>query len=213
VTVYRSLVISDVCKIVGLKPWAIYNRVKKGRFPQRIQETNERWAIWALEDILAWLAENGKTPQCDLAEFEWGYIYPEPEKYTGPDADETIIIPENDPNTVEHIFATKRVIGNEALMRPAIYFLLHENAIVYVGKALMPLARLASHMNVKTFDSFTLFPCPKEHLDLFEAYYLFKFRPKYNCRIGRGLMQTLYSKRRLEQIDMKEMFKMIGDDA
>ena len=67
-----------------------------------------------------------------------------------------------------------------------VYFLVANKAIVYVGQSVNVYARISAHTD-KTFDSFTVIPCQKEHLDVLESLYIHLLNPvlnghdKHNC--------------------------------
>ncbi len=64
-----------------------------------------------------------------------------------------------------------------------IYFLIQGNEIVYVGQTISPFfSRIAGHMN-KLFDSFVFISAENEMLNDLEAYYIVKFKPKYNVAL------------------------------
>lgn len=64
--------------------------------------------------------------------------------------------------------------------RCGIYFLIKGEEIVYVGQSTNIFYRVGQHEGVKDFDTFTYLECDKEHLDLLEARYITKIKPKYN---------------------------------
>lgn len=46
--------IGDVCRIVGLKRWAVYNNIRKQGFPKPVK-LNGRVARWIETDVRAWV--------------------------------------------------------------------------------------------------------------------------------------------------------------
>ena len=60
-----------------------------------------------------------------------------------------------------------------------VYFLISNKTIVYVGQSVNVYARLSGHGD-KNFDSFTVIPCPKEHLDVLESLYIHVMNPVFN---------------------------------
>jgi hypothetical protein len=60
-----------------------------------------------------------------------------------------------------------------------VYFLIANRKIVYVGQSVNVYARISGHTH-KTFDSFTVIPCPKEHLNVLESLYIHMFDPPLN---------------------------------
>lgn len=61
-----------------------------------------------------------------------------------------------------------------------VYFLLHNQKIVYVGQSIDCLRRVASHKIDKTFDAYHIIPLDRSALVDVEAAYIAKYRPKYN---------------------------------
>lgn len=82
---------------------------------------------------------------------------------------------------------SKTLVSAEAILSAAkpwqsftgVYFLISENKIVYVGQSVNVYARISGHTH-KKFDSFTVLPCPKEHLNLLESLYIHMFDPPLN---------------------------------
>lgn len=64
---------------------------------------------------------------------------------------------------------------------PGVYFLLHEEEVVYVGQSTSPGSRIAQHTKDKIFDRVLLIPT--NDLDNVEAKYIKKFQPKYNVML------------------------------
>lgn len=60
-----------------------------------------------------------------------------------------------------------------------VYFLIFKNKIIYVGQSVNVYARISGHTH-KKFDSFTVLPCPKEHLNVLESLYIHMFDPPLN---------------------------------
>jgi hypothetical protein len=83
--------------------------------------------------------------------------------------------------------ASKTLVSAEAILSAAkpwqsftgVYFLISNNKIVYVGQSVNVYARISGHTH-KTFDSFTVLPCPKEHLNVLESLYIHMFDPPLN---------------------------------
>ena len=92
------------------------------------------------------------------------------------------------------------------LIRPAIYFLLHSGAVVYVGQSRMPIQRIYAHRStwgkkkadewrrmgrapVKAviFDEVFLLRTGLENLDEIERQMIQRYRPKYNVHHNRGV--------------------------
>ena len=61
-----------------------------------------------------------------------------------------------------------------------VYFLIENDAIVYVGQSIEVYSRLSAHFRSFTFDRVTIVECPRERLDSLELLYIQKFSPKHN---------------------------------
>lgn len=63
-----------------------------------------------------------------------------------------------------------------------IYFLVHQDDVVYVGKSLNVYARVQQHLQQqsKSFDRWCFFSCPPADLDRLEGYYIKAIRPLHN---------------------------------
>lgn len=70
------------------------------------------------------------------------------------------------------------IIDNSNLS--VIYFLIHENQIVYVGSSANGLSRIYQHIKDKKFDAYSYIVIPSERRAELENEYIFKFNPKYN---------------------------------
>lgn len=69
-----------------------------------------------------------------------------------------------------------------------VYFLIHQDEIVYVGKTTNLVRRYSTHRSEgrKIFDSFSYIELPsgdEEKLQYVETFYIWKFEPKYNQAI------------------------------
>ena len=60
-----------------------------------------------------------------------------------------------------------------------VYFLVHDNEIVYVGQSVHIYSRIAQHQD-KTFDRYAFVPCKEELLDVLESLYIHVLKPKLN---------------------------------
>lgn len=61
-----------------------------------------------------------------------------------------------------------------------IYFLIHGEAVVYVGQAIDVVARIAAHSATKKFDRWNWIPCKRSDLDRTERVYINALLPKLN---------------------------------
>ena len=60
-----------------------------------------------------------------------------------------------------------------------IYFLIHKNEIIYIGKSIHIFRRITQHyLNKKEFDAFFYFKCNIDDMDALEKFYIKKFKPK-----------------------------------
>ena len=60
-----------------------------------------------------------------------------------------------------------------------VYFLLHDDEIVYVGQSVHIYSRIAGHAD-KKFNRYAYIPCPPEALDVLESLYIHLLRPALN---------------------------------
>jgi len=99
-----------------------------------------------------------------------------------------------------------------------IYFLIEGNEIVYVGQSIDCDLRVRRHIfeGEKVFSRYHIMPCHQDHLNLYEAYCLWKFQPKYNTHIPIQQFVTVfgaYVKKRgikLKGKGMAQIVKMGG---
>jgi hypothetical protein len=73
--------------------------------------------------------------------------------------------------------------------RCGVYFLIHDDEIVYVGQSINIHQRIGEHEKTKIFTTFTYVECSYEELNKIEARYIDMFKPKYNYNyLGRLVM-------------------------
>lgn len=84
-----------------------------------------------------------------------------------------------------------------------IYFLFKHNTIVYVGQTTNGLKKVFDHTD-KNFDEYVFVRCRKSELNVLEAAYIKKFRPKYNITHNTDF-QRIKNKRK----DKKRGFKIV----
>ena len=66
-----------------------------------------------------------------------------------------------------------------------VYFLIHQNKIVYVGQSVNVWSRIGAHAaEGKTFSSASFVVCDKKHLDVVEALYIHTLRPRLNGNVS-----------------------------
>lgn len=63
---------------------------------------------------------------------------------------------------------------------PGVYFLWHGDEVVYVGKAVNLLRRIAQHLADKTFDHYSYIECALEDLDSIERRAIMALKPRLN---------------------------------
>lgn len=80
------------------------------------------------------------------------------------------------------LLAEAEIIGASRSIRKicGIYFLIHEEEVIYVGQSIDFYSRLAAHLRTFKFDSVTVIECPREKLDSLELLYIQKFSPRCN---------------------------------
>lgn len=68
--------------------------------------------------------------------------------------------------------------------RYVLYFLIHKDSVVYVGKTHYLESRLLAHKKDKVFDCYSFIECRNDlELDLLEFQYILFLNPKYNLRL------------------------------
>ncbi len=85
--------------------------------------------------------------------------------------------------SLPEIINKKRQLQNSKYS--GVYFLIHNNIIVYVGSSKTNVfARIFAHIAdndlKKEFDSYYCLSYPKYRVEHLEAYFIYKFKPKYN---------------------------------
>ena len=80
------------------------------------------------------------------------------------------------------MLTTDGVLARAIPMRTGIgvYFLIREGVIVYVGKSVNVMARIAAHYADKAFDSYTWVRCSRAKMAQLELDYIDLFMPEYN---------------------------------
>lgn len=66
----------------------------------------------------------------------------------------------------------------------AVYFLIRNGRVVYVGQSVNVYARIGDHAVYKDFDSYFILPMPQEMLVAEEAKYIHHFKPVENKTLG-----------------------------
>ena len=85
---------------------------------------------------------------------------------------------------VDEILTKAQVFHNGC----GIYFLVDGEEIVYVGCSKHALTRVANHIFNKKFDRCALLPCTLEEMLELETRYIIKYRPRYNSKDKRLLV-------------------------
>ena len=88
-------------------------------------------------------------------------------------------------------YTEEEIVQHASMYRhdyPGIYILLSLDEIVYVGQSVNVGRRLEEHWNElkKDFNRYFVIRCERENLNKLEAYYILRFRPKYNIAIPKG---------------------------
>ena len=73
-------------------------------------------------------------------------------------------------------FKTYEIPGG---IQNAIYFLVNNDEVIYVGQTKNGLKRILQHGD-KVFNKYSFIEKPIEELDYWEDYYIMKYQPKYN---------------------------------
>lgn len=86
---------------------------------------------------------------------------------------------------IKQLFSEEEILSLGRPYSPSvgIYFLIHEDRIVYVGQSVNCEGRIHGHTTgaeQKLFDSYHIVGCPVHKLDELEALYIQKFRPPLN---------------------------------
>ena len=127
---------------------------------------NRRGAKWSLEDIEAFVRKCRLDP------------LPRREQLR------RIAVARLDPNpTMDRQLTWKSVTENKVRFPysgPAVYFLFVGDDLVYIGKSLNLLHRVASHFGQKEFDHFSFITCTAGEIDELERRAIVKFRPPLN---------------------------------
>ncbi len=87
----------------------------------------------------------------------------------------TKVFPKDVPAKLQ--LAAKRLI--EVQHTVGVYFLCHNDEVVYVGQSIDVGSRIRQHTDKEFTRAFCL-PCPEDHLNRVEAAFIALFRPKYN---------------------------------
>jgi hypothetical protein len=74
----------------------------------------------------------------------------------------------------------------DALHAAAVYFLIADGEVVYVGQTVNLYARIGSHREDKIWDRVLFLPVPREDLDETERRWIARLNPKYNTHPGKG---------------------------
>lgn len=74
------------------------------------------------------------------------------------------------------------------IARAGVYFLIKNDAVVYVGQSKNVLVRVSKHsINGRDFDSFYMLACEEDALDYVEAHYIRMLDPSGNRTAGNGM--------------------------
>jgi hypothetical protein len=73
----------------------------------------------------------------------------------------------------------------------AVYFLIRDGRVAYVGQSINVHQRLDEHRKKKSYDRFFILPCDVEHLRSLELFYIKEFRPEDNMDTASMSMRRL----------------------
>ncbi len=63
---------------------------------------------------------------------------------------------------------------------PGVYFLIHKDTVIYVGKSVDVLRRINQHRRDKVFQRWSVIRCERHELNALESEYIRALRPRYN---------------------------------
>lgn len=90
---------------------------------------------------------------------------------------------------LSELYSESKIISTSFSAKPvaAVYFLIRDEKIVYVGQSTNVHARIAEHQKSKQFDRINFIECPEDHLYQLEKMYIQRFNPEMNiaCRCDR----------------------------
>lgn len=89
-------------------------------------------------------------------------------------------------------------------IKNAIYLLIDDDEIVYVGKTQNGLKRIVQHTN-KKFNKFGFIEFDQNELDYYEDFYIMKYQPKYNDRYSCIRMSVNSSYNQLSVVIKREI--------
>lgn len=80
-------------------------------------------------------------------------------------------------------------------IKNAIYLLVHDDKVVYVGKTRNGIKRISEHSK-KVFEKVGFIECKENELDYYEDFYIMKYQPLYNRTYScyRMTLKSAYSK-------------------
>lgn len=109
----------------------------------------------------------------------------------------------------------KAILFNNKYSNSCVYFLVHNNKVVYVGKTSNGKFRINQHKEEKTFDKIYIIKCKKNELLETEDYYMMKYKPKYNLlsNNNRKNIITVYNEIRKKYFgDILELINFIKNN-
>lgn len=54
------LKIDEVCRLLGVKRWSIYRKIREEGFPKPLKIKRDRVSVWDADAIAAWVADDRK---------------------------------------------------------------------------------------------------------------------------------------------------------
>lgn len=148
---------------LGIDLRALYRVVEAQRIRSVTVGRKLRFEQEAVDDYLALLRYEAKTPKEKRAHFVWALLGPNEEM-------EKLLEPEN-------VLANKGPLpANQA----GIYFLYQDDELVYIGQSVNVFGRIAQHIGKKQFNQFSWLSCERADLNELEHRAITKFQPKLN---------------------------------
>jgi hypothetical protein len=75
----------------------------------------------------------------------------------------------------------------EAVFACAVYFLIADDVVVYVGQTTNLYSRIGGHRDDKIWNRILFLPVPHEELDAIERHWIATLKPKFNSSPGQGM--------------------------
>lgn len=179
----KILRLPAVMQRTGLSRATVYRLARTGQFPSPIK-LSERASGWLEMEVDSWLADHAGERCVDK---------PPTEHHLASVISTTSLTPLK-------LFTESEIVAsgislNESVC--AVYFLISNGRIVYVGQSINIHSRIATHQHRKSSDSYAFICCEPAQLDVLESIYIHALRPPLNVgangnpRMPRSLTQLL----------------------